>query len=106
MTIEEIKTEARRHGYILRRIGHKREKVAVKDRNGELVRNCYIPHIPCDARTFAHTHRTFGKLRKWEELVRGKSVLTYADLWPTVLAIIDEKLRATRSAFGGEVPHA
>ena len=106
MTIEEIKTEARRHGYILRRIGHKRMKVQAYRPDGTPARDCYIPHIPCDARTFAHTHRTFGELRKWEELVRGKSVPTYADLWPTVLAIIDEKLRATQSAFGGEVPHA
>lgn len=106
MTLEEIKTEALRYGYILRRVGHKREKIALHDGYGGLKRNCYIPHIPCDARTFAHTHRTFANLRKWEELVRGQAVPTYADMWPTVLAIIDEKLRAVQGAFGKEVRHA
>lgn len=105
MTLQEIKTEALRYGYILRRVGHKREKVVQTDGKGWLVRNCYIPHIPCDARTYAHTHRTFGELRKWAKAVHGESLTNYADMWPLVLTIIDEKVRDAKAAFGGEVHH-
>ena len=88
MTIEEIKTEALRFGYILRRVGHKCDKIALHDGYGGLKRNCYIPHIPCDARTFAHTHRTLGRFR---DLVKrqGHAVESYADLWNWVLAVVD-----------------
>lgn len=101
MTLEEIKTEALRYGYILRRVGHKREKIALHDGYGELVRNCYIPHIPCDARTFAHTHRTLGRFRDLMKR-RGHDVESYADLWNWVLAVIDSHIRITEEANNGK----
>jgi hypothetical protein len=88
MTLQEVKTEALRYGYILRRVGHKRMKVQAYRPDGTPARNCYIPHIPCDARTFAHTHRTLGRFR---DLVKrqGHAVESYSDLWNWVLAVVD-----------------
>ena len=99
MTLQEVKTEALRYGYILRRVGHKKPKVAVRDRNGELLRNCYSPHIPCDARTFAHTHRTLGALRRHAEAFQERKIPCYADLWEIVLAILDDAVAKGREAY-------
>lgn len=90
MTLQEIKTEALRYGYILRRVGHKREKIALHDGYGGLRRNCYIPHIPCDARMYAHTHRTFCNLRKLIKRQGLDAGRAYADIWGWVLAAVDE----------------
>ena len=89
MTLEEVKTEAMRHGYILRRVGHKRTKVAAYHEDGTPVRDCYIPHIPCDARTYAHTHRTLRNLRDLYRRRGSDCGKSYADLWTYVLAALD-----------------
>ena len=106
MTLKQLKSEAARMGYILRRVGHKREKRQNYKPDGTPVRDCYIPHIPCDARTFAHTHRTLGTVRKWAELVEARALPTYADVWPYVLAVLDEKNKMMSAVFKEGPSHA
>ena len=90
MTLEEVKVEALRYGYILRRVGHKHAHTQTKDADGTPVRDCYIPHIPCDGCTRARTHRIFARTRKAVEAATDRKVPSYADLWPFVLNILED----------------
>lgn len=90
MTLEQVKVEALRYGYILRRVGHKRPHTQTKAADGTPVRDCYIPHIPCDGCTLAKTHRIFARTRKVVEAFADKKVPTYADMWPYILNVLED----------------
>ena len=99
MELEEIKVEALRYGYILRRVGHKRPHTQTNAADGTPVRDCYIPHIPCDGCTRARTQRIFARTRKAVETLTGAKCQTYADLWPYVLNVLEDGVIRAETAL-------
>lgn len=88
MTVEQLKEEAARMGYELRRKGRKVEKHNVVGSGGEILRTAYMPHLAITPSTLA---RTWKMLKEAAKLF-GYMGKPYGCVWAEVLLLALEHI--------------
>lgn len=93
MTIEELRSAAAECGYELRKRGSKRDHKAVKDDNGDQLRNCYLPHLCATASVRARTIKVLEDARVTIGCFAGDPTVQWCEIWEVLLLGLEHLVR-------------
>lgn len=103
ITLEELKTAAETLGYELRRKGRKQEHTAVLGRDGEQLRNCYLPHLAATASVRARTIKVLEEARSRIGAFAGDPYVQWCDIWEVLLLGVEHIMRNLKlKEYGGK----
>ena len=102
MDIDEIRALAAEQGYELRRKGRKQDHSAVKNSEGEQLRNCYLPHLAATASVRARTIKVLEEARSRIGAFAGDTEAQWCDIWEVLLLGLEHLMRNLKmKAFCG-----
>lgn len=90
MTVEQLKTEADKLGYQLRRKGSKREYVNAENPDGSPVLDYFHPHIRMRASEYARTKKVYKLFKSQIKERFGRDLKTDSEVYRHYLLMLNE----------------
>lgn len=90
MTVEQLKTEADKLGYQLRRKGSKREYVNSENPDGTPVLDYFHPHLTMRASEYARTKKVYAQFKKQVKAHFGRELKTDSEVYRFYMLLLME----------------
>ena len=90
MTVGQLKTEADKLGYQLRRKGSKREYVNSENPDGTPVLDFFHPHLPMRASEYARTKKVYAQFKKQVKAHFGRELKTDSEVYRFYMLLLME----------------
>lgn len=88
MTLDELRKIADGMGYELRRKGTRQSHMALFDKQGNQLRNCYLPHLAATASVRARTIKVLQDVRGMFIKEHG-TYIDWCDAWEVLLRVLE-----------------